>query len=488
MTNRSIKNRGSALLGVIAVLAIAMIITAGLLTSSTGTLAARRVVESNAKNFYEVERTINTVAAWLQSNSKNIVRAFDSANFSTNFDLGDPVAGANEGSAFAVPTLLKMHGTNNAVQLTNDSYFGTSAFPTTTNIETNAAFNAVSAFQSADFGTNAKVRLLVVWALATNGHYQPIFRIDALTGGNGPEHGVHGINFLKSALVTGNSGVGYYADDGDFATGNGNNDCWSYQYSWDAATTTWSRGAARSNCLVTGQDDIELKSAIHGSVMTNKAHGINLDGGSISGTRCEGSGCVGYTLPPAIPYNTSCSGIAGQSITAGVDTPVSSGAALAQQCFLSITVGSNKSVILNTPNVPYYIKTLTLQNNSNSKLKFATVGPGNKYILYVDSFAGGQVNGNQLVATNLAPNQLEIHLTKAGTMTLNGTAVMNGVFIGNLDHTIKHLGNFRFYGALRSNAVQVTGNATLGYDEALGGSPGLTDINFTLYKASQRYR
>lgn len=493
ITNKLLKKQsGNSILGVLFIMVIGLIITAGMLRTSASTLSTRRVIESNTENFFEVEKTINAVAAWLQQNSKNIVTAFTSANFSSNFDLGDPVAGDNEGTAFAVPTMLKMSGTNNAVQLTNSSYFGSSSFPATTNIETSASFDATTAFAGADFGTNVAVRLLVVWALETDGNYQPIFRVDAITGNGDPEHGVHGINFIKSALVTSDTGIGYYADDGDFQTQTSNNECWSYQYSWNTATSTWSRGAPRSNCLITGQDDIQIKSAIHGSVMTNKYHGINLDGGSISGTKCEGAGCVSYTLPALDEWAVSCAGQPIRDITAtgddGSPTDLTSGPTRAEQCYRTVTVPSNKTIKFVTANQPYYIKSLNLQNNSNSRMRFETFGPGNKFTMYVDSFSGNKINGNQMISTNLAPNQVEVNLPKAGTLTLNGTASMNGVFIGNLDHTIKHSGNFTFYGALRSNAVEVTGNALLGYDEGLGGSPALTDINFTLYKASQRYR
>jgi hypothetical protein len=121
-------------------------------------------------------------------------------------------------------------------------------------------------------------------------------------------------------------------------------------------------------------------------------------------------------------------------------------------------------------------------------MTFATTGPGNKYTIYVDNFVGGSINGNQLVATNLAPNQLEIYVTTDGTLTLNGTASMNGVITMTENSTIRHNGNFPFYGAYRAGAVNVIGNAVLGYDEGIVGTPSLSDINFTLYKASQRYR
>ena len=122
-------------------------------------------------------------------------------------------------------------------------------------------------------------------------------------------------------------------------------------------------------------------------------------------------------------------------------------------------------------------------------MTFTTVGPGNKYTLYVESFAGNQLNGNQWVATNLAPNQVEINLTNDTSFTLNGTAQMNGIFNCNNNSTANLLGNFTFNGAIRCNAITVGGNAVFNYDEGIAATAGaLSDIQFSLYKASQRYR
>ena len=487
---------GYVLLGVLIFLAIGLAVTIGMLQLATGTLSTRKVSDTNTENFYEVERTINAVTAWLQSNSKNIVTAFRADNFPTNFDVGSPAAGTNEGTAFAVPTLIKMKGSNTAVQLTNSSFFGSSAFPSTKNIDTNADFDVANAFEHTNFGTDVNVRLLVVWAMQTEGHYEPIFRIDAVTGGNEPEHGVHGINFIKSSLVTSASGIGYYASFGDFATANPNNECWSYQYSWNASTSSWSRGAARSNCLILGQDDMTFKSAIHGNVMTNKADGIHLSGGSISGTKCQGPGCVTYTLPTNPTYAARCAAVTAASKAGGSldinggssKVDITSGPTDAERCWRNVTIGSNKTINFATADQPYYIQNLLPQNNSNSVITFTTVGPGHKYTLYVDNLANGSINGNQLVATNLAPHQLEIFITTNQSLTLNGTAAMNAIIVGGESALFKHLGNFTFSGALRAGAVQITGNAVMGYDEDLGTTPVLSDINFTLYKASQRYR
>ncbi|HMO18999.1 MAG TPA: hypothetical protein PKA63_07790 [Oligoflexia bacterium] len=481
--------KGYILLGVMVLTGLAMLVSSSMLQTSESSNKVRYVLKKDAENFYNVESTINKVTAWLQENSANMVGGFKKDSFESNFNLSSPSGASNQGEAFIIPTMVKMKGSGEAVQLTNNAFFGSSAFPTTSNLVTGASFNPVTAFQSMDFGNDVSVRLLMVWATETNGNYQPIFRIDAVTGSD-PERGVHGINFIKSSLVTANGGIGYYSQAAPFSTGSPNNQCWSYKFTWNEGTQTWSRGAPRSNCIITSRSNISLKSAIHGSVASLVNNGVQLNGGSVSGDVCAGPGCpVSFTLPNEPSWDDRCGGVPQVNITAAsANHLIASGDTLASQCFHTISIGANRGVRFTTPDKPYYIKNLLPQNNSNSRIHFDTVTPDKKYQLYIDNLANGSINGNQLVGTNLAPHQLEIYITAGGLLRLNGTAALHGIITGNVGHTIELLGNFSFYGALRSNTVQVNGNAVLGYDEDLGGEPVLTDINYTLYKASQRYR
>jgi hypothetical protein len=480
---------GYVLLGILALTGIAMLLASTILESSASSNKVRYVIKKDTENFYNVESSINRVTAWLQSNSKNIVTAFQENSFNSHFNISSPTEGSNQGTAFVVPTMVKMNGSNNAVQLTNNAFFGSSAFPTTSHINTGTAFDVVSAFESTDFGNDVSVRLLLISAQYTNGSYQPIFRIDAVTGAD-PERGVHGINFVKSSLVTTNIGIGYYAEHGTFTTSSPNNQCWSYQYTWNEQDQTWIKGAPRSNCEIGARSQIVLKSAIHGNVASMVDVSLQ-NAGAVSGDICSSEDCnISYSLPNEPEWNVRCDGIEGMNVNPPTNNhPVHSGENLETQCYDTIEIGSNRSIRFMTPDTPYYIKNLTLQNQSNSKIFFEPIEPGKKYILYIDNLNNGQINGNQLVGTNLAPNQIEIYITKAGTLTLNGTASLNGVITGNQNHTINLLGNFSFNGALRSNSINVTGNAVLGYDEALSmGAPQLDDLKFTLTKASQRYR
>ena len=99
------------MLVVLVMLALGLIATAGILEWSSGSLSSRKVVETNTKNFYAVERSINAVTAWLQNNSKNMLKSYLKA--SDNFDLpATPAAGTNQGSV-PVPTMVKMKGNAN---------------------------------------------------------------------------------------------------------------------------------------------------------------------------------------------------------------------------------------------------------------------------------------------------------------------------------------------------------------------------------------
>ena len=534
-------SRGYILVLSMIVLSLGTLVAFGLLRSASNSLAEVGVGKQNAKNFYEVERTINTTTAWLQRNSKNIISAFTGTNFTTNFDIGTATNGANTGTGFPYPTLIKAKSTTNAIQLVNDSYFGTSSFPVTANIDTGVAYNAATDFAAQNFGTGSRVRVLLVWALATDGNYEPIFRIDVINGGTSAERGVHGFNFIKSAFVTGAAstaapaatpspavyaGAGYYGGTGDFTTGSPNNDCWSYVYTWNSVTSQWTRGAQQSNCLITSVDDISLRGAIHGDAKTSKTAGMNAATQAlVSGAKCMGAGCVTYTLPSPYTWASVCGGntrdvTAGTTVAAGITTSgsvttITSGTTAAEYCYRDITVGSNRTINFGTTDTSaaprqYYIRNIIFGNSSNARMSFNNstgaasplgVAPGNKYIVNVESL-GSSINGNNMVGTNLAPSQLELNIIKAGSLTLNGTATMNAILTGNTSHTITHSGNFRYYGAYRSGTVSVSGNATLGFDEAISvppasippvGTPAPTtatiaDINFALFKTSQRYR
>ena len=177
---RDSKEGGYVLIGVLIMTALTLLVTSGMLDFSASNAKTRAIVTTQAENYYEVEETLNRVVAWLQTNSKYLITAFNSANFSSNFDLGSPSTGANEGQHFSVPTMVKMAGTNDSVLLSNNSFFGVSAFPPTEHIDTSVSFDAVNEFSSANLGP-ANARVILIWARESDGNYEPIFRIDVVT-------------------------------------------------------------------------------------------------------------------------------------------------------------------------------------------------------------------------------------------------------------------------------------------------------------------
>ena len=105
-------------------------------------------------------------------------------------------------------------------------FFGESSFPASTNIDTGAAFDAAAEFLNADLG-NANARAVVMWARSTDGNFEPIFRVDAVTGNN-PDRGVHSFTYVYSQLVAEPStgpatSVGFYTEDDTLRTKTGNN-------------------------------------------------------------------------------------------------------------------------------------------------------------------------------------------------------------------------------------------------------------------------
>lgn len=494
---RKRNEHGYVMVGVLFILALGLALSASMLGLSASGTKTRAVVKAHADYQYECEQTLNKTVAWLQDNSQNIVSAFRSSEFSSHFNLGSPQSGSNEGEFFEVPTMVKMAGTSNSVMLSNNSYFGSPAFPTTTNLSTGTPFDAVTAFQNADLGS-ANARVIMMWARETEGNYEPVFRVDAVTGNN-PDRGAHMFTYVYSQLLSegggagagGGTGIGFYTENGPFETKTGNNTCFSY--AWTHNGTSWSKGAPRSNCVIASKDQIILESKINGDVLTTLSEGVHIDppSGEVSGTICEESGCHSHSLAAFPDWTTTCGGSSQGSLVLTSNTTLTSGPALNQQCWEVIQIEPNVRLTLTDKVNPYRFKTLNFRNNSNSKLLFPAMVPGEKVTIYVDNFAGGQLNGNQYVNTNNAPQNVEINITSAANFLLNGTADFHGHFIAPLSFITLN-GNFNFHGAIQASQVYVSGNARFNYDEglaiAVATTPQISDLAFTAKKASQRYR
>ncbi len=473
---------GYALLGVLVLLMLGLIVTAGMLDSATTNTKTRALVKTRATYYYEVEETLNKTVAWMQENSKNLVGAFTAANFNTNFDLGAPALGSNEGQHFGVYSMVKMAGSTSSVMLSNNSFFGTSAFPATQNIDTAASFDAVTEFANADLG-NANARVILIWARETDGNFEPVFRVDVVTANN-PDRGVHSFSYIYTTLSAAAGSVGFYGETSlNFQTPN--NDCYSYRYTYDAGTNTWSKGAPRSNCPVASDGPIDISSDIYGTAKTLTDSGISLNppGGDVSGTTCEGSSCHTHTLPTVNTWSGYCPGVTTDP-TIGSDTTWNSGG-----CWRDVTINNKKKLTLTDYNNPYYFKTLSYGGNQ-AELAFGTIPQGEKIRIYVeniDANGSSHINGKKYINANNAPHQVELYYLGTDTLQLNGTVEMSSVIYAPNASVIVN-GNFNFYGGIHALQLEISGNARVNYDETEATLSSLNDMKFALKKASQRYR
>lgn len=473
-------DNGYVLLGVMVLLALGLLLSVGMVNSAATNAKTRVLVRTQADNYYEVEETLANVVAWLQTNSKSLVTPFSSANFNNNFDLGSPTSGDNEGQHFDVPTMVKMKGTNDSVMLSNNAYFGTSAFPSAEHIDTGASFDAITAFDTADLG-GANARIILVWARETDGNYEPVFRVDVMTGNN-PDRGVHSYSYVYSTLVTSNSTLNFYGRD-FLTTQTPNNDCYSLQYTNSAGV--WSGGAQRSNCGVGSNGMINVSSKINGTAKSLIDPGISLNspGGDVSGTLCEGGGCHGYSLPPLGAWLSYCATHNGD-LSIGADTTLATGG-----CWQDVSIANKNTLFLADTTAPYYFRSLDFGPNA-AEVQFGPGGvipPGDTVTVYVEAINNDHINGNTFYNASNAPHQVEIFYLGATELKLNGTADINAMITASNAPVVVN-GNFNMYGGIWSTSLDVKGNARLYADESVGGVPVLSDMNFALKKTSQRYR
>jgi hypothetical protein len=472
---------GFALLGVLVLLMLGLMVTSGMLDSASTNTKTRALVKTRATYYYEVEETLNKTVAWMQENSKNLVGAFTDSNFSTNFDLGAPVLGDNEGQHFGVYSMVKRSGTNDSVMLSNNSFFGTPSFPTTENIDTGDSFDAVTAFQNADLG-NANARVVLIWARETDGSYEPVFRVDVVTANN-PDRGVHSFSYIYTTLSATAGAIGFYGKQSlNFQTPN--NDCYSYAYSYDAGSNSWSKGAPRSNCPIASDGPIDISSDIYGTAKTLLDDGISLNppGGDVSGSSCAGSSCHSYSLPSVGTWASYCPSHNGDE-TASNDVWSSAG------CWQDVKIANRKTLTLTDYDNPYYFRSLEYGGNK-AELEFGVIPPGKKIKIYVEEIkanGNGHINGNNYINAHSAPHQVELYYLGYSELKLNGTAAMGGViYAPNAKVTVN--GNFNYYGGIHAKELEISGNARVNYDETDAALGSLNDMKFALKKASQRYR
>ncbi|MCI5066017.1 hypothetical protein MRY87_09860 [bacterium] len=474
---------GYALIAILLLLSLGLLVGAGMIDSASSNTKTRALVKTRSEYYYEVEETLNKTVSWLQENSKSLVDGFTAANFSSNFDLGSPALGDNEGQDFGAYSMVKMSGTNNSVLLTNNDFFGTSAFPAVNNIDTGTAFDAITSFQNADLG-EANARVLVIWARETDGNYEPIFRVDVVTGNN-PDRGVHSFSYVYSSLVTaGGTPFGFYGRDW-LRTKGGNNTCWSYAFVHNG--TSWEKGAQRSNCVVQSDSTLTLKSHIHGdaeSLAANPSVVLQRPTGAVSGNTCEGAGCHGNSLPAlSMQWSDHCG--------SGSDVNVSGIQTLPGGCYRDITIGNGDTLILNDTSTDYKFRSFDFGNNATIRFQPGT-NANDKITMYVEEIAANnnrsQLNASQVINIDNKPSQLLIYYYGPKDLKINGNSDTYAFIVApNAD--VELLGNGDYYGGLKAKTFYVNGNGSFNYDETGGaGNPAVSDMNYTLKKASQRYR
>jgi len=478
-TYRATNDAGYTLLGVLVMTTLGLVLAGGMLDTAASNARTRALVQTRANYYYQVEETLNKTVGWLQLNSKYLVSAFEEANFNDNFDLGSPTLGTNEGQHFSVPTMVKMKGTNNSVMLSNNDFFGVPAFPSLTHVDSGSSLNAIQAFQNADLG-EANARVILVWARESDGDYEPIFRIDVVTGNN-PDRGVHTFSYVYSTIVSSTGGTGFYGKNWlDLNTPN--NVCVSYQYSFSG--NAWSKGAPRANCHIASDGPIDISSKVQGTAQTLQEDGVNYNppGGNVSGDVCEGPHCHSYTLPPVQPWASSCPTHNGPvNVPSKSSHPLPSG-----DCYEDAYIPNQSKLQLTDTENPYYFKSIDF-GGAHANLDLGVLPPGEKVQIYVEEFDGNTLNGNRLINNSNAPHQLEIYYVGSEELTFNGTSQINAVVYAP-NAKVNVLGNFNFYGGILAKELYVGGNSTVNYDEMMGSTPVFSDLNFALRKASQRYR
>lgn len=489
MRYRKNKDSGYAMVAILMVMALSLLFTMGMLESSATNAKTRALVTTQADQYYKVEEAINRVVGWLQANSQNLAGLIVSSNFETAFDIGAPEIGSNEGEFFEVPSLIKLNGSDQSAILSTNEHLGESAFPMSTNIATNASWDPVASFEGTDFG-DANARLLMVWARSTSGAYEPIFRIDVMTG-NHPDRGVHSYSHVYTKIVPGATNRGGFY--GKFALTMGNSastTCQSLRFTYSGGE--WVKGGTSAGCFLASDATVTVAGTVAGTAGSLAQNGVVVvanKGSLVPGPECEGAGCHTFSLPTYDSWATACGSTL--DITAS-----SYGGALPAGCYRDLIV--NADFQLTDTSAPYRFRKIMFQGNSN-ELTFGAIPEGQKVEIYVEEIDSNnvrsQITGNRIMNKNNsgasgkfnAPHQLVIHYTGTKPIDFAGTSDIYAHLIAPTAD-ITSTGNTDFYGGIEAQSIQITGNADYFYDENIDTINPVSDLSFELRKTSQRYR
>ena len=502
---------GYALFVVLVLVALAFLGLETILDQGSTSIKTQYTTRERTRQFYHTEGGVSEALSWLRVNSQSLITPFTKTNFYDSFDRTAPSVGDNDTSTNPIQTSLKLRTTNNSAILTNGSGLGTAGFPTSYDITTGTTFDAVAEFSSTTL-TKVRVRITLVDAIADDPaldygsphdgnpapetDFFPIYRVDAYTPGSDKTHifttvvgdlihlfdmGIYGQDYLEIRQP-----------------------CDSYL----SAVGPYSSGSKRARCPAgsNSTSQVHKNEEIYGSLRTNGSivatppYGGDTcadftPGCPNKGETCAGEDCGVPLLESFSTWATYCPTDQGnytlpsdETFTIVDSVPGDPEILAIDRCWDTVVVPASTTLTLESTNSPYFIKTLDLQNNSNSVISIVPDTSGGIVELYVETIIGNKLNGNQTL--NPLPNtpiQFQLYYLGTNDLTLDGNADMQAALVApNAAVTVS--GNFDYHGALLASELTLSGSGGIHYDESLGGSGRVSDTQYQLLEMIQKYR
>lgn len=483
---------GFILIAVLVILALSLVVGVSMLSSKQSEAKIQTAYNTQSRDYYRAEESMNRVLAWFQEQSPNLVSAFQFSNFGILFGTGFPTIGSNETSFSNVPSVIKLGSApgNSVFFSNNPSFFGNSNFPVTTNISSGATVDTKASFALADFG-GASVRALLVSSAASNLFRAPIFRIDIITGTD-VNRGVRAYTYIHSAIGHDGSNVGIFVD-GDIGFNTTKNTCVSNKFD-SFVPPNWSVGHERHNCTVAAGGIITTSAKIKGTIASSTddtVPGINYERDGESRFQCMGIGCHTETLLPII---------LGWSVTpppgclTATDSTISSDTSIGPGCKRDVTIAAGATLILDGKG-EYQFRTLIFEDPVTSKIEFR-LDPGEKLDIsdpdfkikaIVGSFNGNTFNTSQFLNTGNLPAKIQLEISGTSAITISGeenTEIRLDLKAPDTDLTLE--GNFGFFGSIRARSLQVYDSVKIHVDEDIAPPTGDPDLVFWIDRAIQR--
>lgn len=495
------KQCGYALIAVIVILAIAGMALSGSLLQSAVGLRTMDNSEQRSSDYMEAEASIAKTISWLRKNSQSMVKPFRRGELYTHIRrVNQPKVGNNNTIYPMVPVKVLGPNANNAYRLVSDPSLGSGHYPPTENITTNTAFDAQAEFAAADFG-NAMVQMTLVEVVAKEESkdygnppnaapetdFYPVYRIDAVSSSDA---GAHLTAYVKGNVIN-LFDMSFYGE--------------SYLElrqpcdSYNAKDGAYGGSNKLANCIVGSNSTAAVHKSenIYGEIKTNGD--INAEspyGGEAcadfeAGCPNKGETCAGEdcgvplleqfdTWPEYCPSNQGDLTISTDTtLTVASDDP-------GDRCWGTVTVGTGATLTLETTQFDYYFQNLVFQHNTS--VIMAEPDDGSSTVtLFLLELDGDNLNGNQSVNALGQPGTFTIVYLGTSTLTLNGNADMQLALVAP-NARIDMLGTFDFYGAILAQELNLSGNGSVHYDESLGGTGPVVNVQYKEKSLLQQYR